>query len=176
MILSFQGKTPRIDKDAYVAQNATVVGDVEIGAFSSIWPGAVLRADLSSITIGKYTSIQDTCVIHVEGSLSSPSAEYPAVIGDYCTVGHGAVLHGCTLGERVLIGANATVFNSAHIGAGSIIGMGSVIPDNKVIPPRSVVVGVPGRIVRETTPEEWERAKTHAELYSELARIYRDIL
>ncbi|MBU7018443.1 MAG: gamma carbonic anhydrase family protein [Theionarchaea archaeon] len=176
MIYPFEDSTPRIHKNAYVAQNATLVGNIEVGAYSSIWPGAVLRADLSSITIGEYTSIQDNCVIHVEGDLQTPSSESPVILGDYCTVGHGAVLHGCTIGDRVLIGAQAVIFNNATIGTGSIIGMGSVIPDNKKIPPRSVIIGVPGKIVREITEEEWKRSKAHAVLYSELAKKYKTIL
>ncbi len=176
MICPFEGKLPRIDATAYIAKNATIVGDVEIGAHSSVWPGAVLRADLSSITIGKYTSIQDNCVIHVEGSLTHKPPDYPALISDYVTIGHGAILHGCTIGERVLVGANASIFNNAVIGEGSIIGMGAIIADDKKIPPRSVVIGVPGRVVRQVTEEEWERSKSHAELYSELAKKYRDIL
>jgi carbonic anhydrase/acetyltransferase-like protein (isoleucine patch superfamily) len=176
MIYPFEGVKPRIHETAYVAKNATVVGNVEIGAHSSIWPGAVLRGDLSSITIGRYTSIQDNCVIHVEGSLSDPSTGSPAVIGNYCTIGHGALLHGCIIGERVLIGAHAAVFNNARIGDGSILGMGCVISDNKEIPSRRVVVGIPGRIVREVTEEEWTRSKAHAELYAELAEKYKKIL
>jgi carbonic anhydrase/acetyltransferase-like protein (isoleucine patch superfamily) len=173
MLYSFEGNLPRIHETAYIAHNAIIIGDVEIGAHSSVWPGAVLRADFSSITVGNYSSVQDTCVIHVEGSLDNEAPEYPAVIKDYCTIGHGAVLHGCTIGERVLIGANATIFNNATINEGSIIGMGCVIADNKVIPPRKVVVGVPGRIVRDVTAEEWERSKIHAELYAALADKYK---
>jgi len=176
MIHSFEGKTPRIHESAYIAKNATIIGNVHIGVHSSVWPGAVLRGDFSSITIGKYTSIQDNCVIHVEGSIFNFSyPEHPAVIKDYCTVGHGAVLHGCTIGDRALIGANAVIFNNAVIGEGSIVGTGCVIPDNKEIPPRSVVVGVPGRIVRDITEKEWEQSKTHAELYAELATKYKDL-
>jgi carbonic anhydrase/acetyltransferase-like protein (isoleucine patch superfamily) len=176
MIYPFDGKTPRIHKSAFTAQNSTIIGDVDIGAHSSIWPGAVLRADFSSITIGKYTSIQDNCIIHVEGSLSNPAPESPAVVGDYCTVGHGAILHGCTIGDRSLVGAQAVIFNNATIGEGSIVGMGAVISDNKEIPPRSVVMGVPGRIFRKVTEEEWNISKAHAELYSELASKYKGIL
>jgi carbonic anhydrase/acetyltransferase-like protein (isoleucine patch superfamily) len=177
MIYSFDGATPRIDDTAYVALNATVIGKITIDAHSSIWPGAVLRADFSSITIGTYSSVQDNCVIHVEGSLDDMhSPELPAVIGDYCTVGHGAILHGCTLGDRVLVGSNAVIFNGVSIGDGAIIGMGSVVPDNKEIPSKSVVVGVPGKVVRTLTEEEWNRAKLHAELYAALADRYKNIL
>ena len=176
MIYPFDGKTPRIHKSAFTAQNSTIVGDVAIGAHSSIWPGAVLRADLSSITIGEYTSIQDNCVVHVEGSLFHHSPETAALIGNYCTVGHGAILHGCTIGDRSLVGAQAVIFNNATIGEGSIIGMGAVISDNKEIPPRSVVMGVPGRVVRTVTEKEWDMSKAHAELYSKLASKYRGIL
>jgi carbonic anhydrase/acetyltransferase-like protein (isoleucine patch superfamily) len=176
MIYPFEGKTPRIHKSAFTAQNSTIIGNVDIGAHSSIWPGAVLRADLSSITIGEYTSIQDNCVVHVEGSLSHASPETAAFIGNYCTVGHGAVLHGCTIGDRSLVGAHAVIFNNATIGDGSIVGMGAVISDNKEIPPRSVVMGVPGRVVRKVTEEEWNISKAHAELYSELASKYKGIL
>lgn len=177
MIYPFDGITPRIHDTAYVAKNASVIGDITLSAHSSIWPGAVLRADFSSITIGKYTSVQDNCVIHVEGSLEEVHApELPVVIGDYCTIGHGAILHGCALGNRVLVGSNAVIFNGVTVGDGAIIGMGSVIPDNKNIPSKSVVVGVPGKIVRTLTEKEWERAKIHAELYAALADRYKTIL
>ncbi|MGD2247824.1 MAG: gamma carbonic anhydrase family protein [Candidatus Methanofastidiosia archaeon] len=176
MIYPFEGKTPQIDQTAFIAKNATIVGDVTIGAHASVWPNAVLRGDFSSITIGNYTSIQDTCVIHVDGSLSDSDPESPAILGDYCTIGHGALLHGCTLENRVLVGASAVVFNRTTIGEGSIIAMGCVIPDNKKIPPRSVVMGVPGKVVREITAEEWEQSKAHAELYAALADKYRSIL
>jgi len=177
MIYPFDGITPQIHDTAYVAENATVIGKVKIDTHSSIWPGAVLRADFSSITIGRYSSVQDNCVIHVEGSLDDvESPELPVVIGDYCTIGHGAILHGCSIGNRVLVGSNAVIFNNVIIGDGTIIGMGSVIPDNKKIPPRSVVVGIPGKIVRKLTEEEWDRAKKHAELYAALADRYRNIL
>lgn len=176
MIHSFEGKTPRIHESVYVAKNATIIGNVHIGVHSSVWPGAVLRGDFSSITIGKYTSVQDNCVIHSEGSIFTFSyPDYPAVIGDYCTVGHGAVLHGCTIGDRTLIGAHAVIFNNADIGEGSLIGMGCVVPDHKQIPPRSVVVGVPGRVIREVTHEEWEQSKTHAECYAQLAARYKEL-
>ena len=174
MICPFNGITPHIHKSAYIAENATIIGDVRVGVQSSVWPGAVLRGDFSSITIGKYTSIQDNCVIHAEGNISgSFYPEYPAVIGDFCTVGHGAVLHGCTIGDRTLVGAHALVFNNTTIGTGSIIGMGSVVPENKEVPPRSVVVGIPGKVIRKVTEEEWERSKTHAEVYAELAQKYK---
>lgn len=176
MIYPFEGKAPEIDQTAYIAKNATIVGDVSIGAHASVWPNAVLRGDFSSITIGTYSSIQDTCVIHVDGSLSDSGPESPAVINNYCTIGHGALLHGCLLENRVLVGANAVIFNNVVIGEGSIVGMGCVIPDNKEIPPRSVVMGVPGKIVREVTEKEWEQAKAHAELYAELADKYKSIL
>lgn len=176
MILSFEGKTPHIDETAFIAGNATIVGDVVVGAHSSIWPGAVLRGDFSSITIGRYSSIQDNCVIHVEGTFNPADAEFPTVIGDYCTIGHGAMLHGCHIEDRTLVGAMAVVFNNATIGKGSIVGMGSVIPDNKKIAARKVVVGVPGRAVRDVTDEEWKRSKAHALLYAELAEKYRHIL
>ncbi|MGC1122408.1 MAG: gamma carbonic anhydrase family protein [Candidatus Methanofastidiosia archaeon] len=176
MILSFEGKTPRIHETAFIAKNATVVGDVAVGAHSSVWPGAVLRGDFSSITIGRYSSIQDNCVIHVEGTFNPADVKVPAVIGNYCTIGHGAMLHGCTIQDRALVGAMAVIFNNATIGEGSIVGMGSVIPDNKEIAARKVVVGVPGRAVRDITEEEWERSKAHALLYAELAEKYRHIL
>jgi carbonic anhydrase/acetyltransferase-like protein (isoleucine patch superfamily) len=177
MIYSFDGVTPNIHDSAFVAKNATVIGKITVGAHSNIWPGAVLRADFSSIVIGKYSSVQDNCVIHVEGSLDDIHApELPVVIGDYCTVGHGAILHGCTLDDRVLVGSNAVIFNGVSIGEGTIIGMGSVIPDNKEIPSKSVVVGVPGKVVRRLTEEEWQRSRSHAELYAALADRYKNIL
>ena len=132
---------PNIHPAAWVAPGAFVRGDVTIGEQSNIWYNAVLRGDQEKITVGKATTIQDCCVLHGDAGCD-------VVVGDYVTVGHGAVLHGCTVEDNCLIGMNAVVLDHAVIGAGSIVGAGAVVASGTVVPPRSLVVGVPGKVVR----------------------------
>lgn len=147
----------------YVASNATVVHDVRIGRESSVWYGTVVRGDVASITIGKYTNLQDLTVVH-------PETDEPIEIGDHVTVGHRAILHMQTLGTGCLVGMGAILLAHSHIGRECIIGAGALIPEGKQIPDRSVVVGMPGRIVRQVSDEEAARLLVHAERYAETAQ------
>jgi len=149
----------------FVAGNATVIGNVTVGKHVGIWFGAVIRADKDRIVIGDRSNIQDNCVVHT-------SKGFPVIIGNDVSVGHGAILHGCTIGSRVLVGMGAIIINGAKIGEGSIIGAGAVITEGKIIPANSVVIGVPGRIVRQTDQDQQQHILNNAVSYVELAREY----
>ncbi|MGB8310565.1 MAG: gamma carbonic anhydrase family protein [Halobacteriota archaeon] len=149
----------------YIAPTATVIGDVEIAPDSSVWFGAVIRGDVASIKIGRRTSVQDDAVIHVSEGVGT-------VVGDDVTIGHSAVIHGSNIGDTILIGIGAIVLDNATVGVGSIIGAGAVVTEEAVVPPRSLVLGVPGRVVREVTSEQIEWIKNNAEQYVQLARRY----
>lgn len=143
IIKPFQGKTPVLT-GSYIAEDVSVIGDVIVKEGASIWYGTVLRGDTDAIVIGRNTSIQDNSVVHC-------AANYPTVIGDNCVVGHNVILHSCTVEDGCLIGMGAVLLDGCHIGAGSIVAAGAVVSPHKVIPPNSMVMGVPGRVVRELT-------------------------
>ena len=149
----------------FVAGNATVIGDIAIGKEVGIWFGAVIRADKDHIVIGDRSNIQDNCVVHT-------SKGFPVTIGVDVSIGHGAVLHGCTIGNCVLVGMGAIIINGARIGDGSIIGAGAVITEGKDIPPNSVVVGVPGKIVKLADEVQQQQILNNAASYVELAKEY----
>ena len=149
MIQSCHGHTPAIHPTARVAENATLVGDVTLGDRASIWYGAVLRGDSAPITVGADTNIQDNAVVHCD-------AGFPAVIGSGVTVGHGAILHGCTVEDGTLIGMGAILLNGCVIGKNSLVAAGALVTQNAVIPPESLVVGSPARVLRPLRPEELE--------------------
>ncbi|NLW17967.1 MAG: gamma carbonic anhydrase family protein [Firmicutes bacterium] len=157
----------KIHEDTFVAPSADVIGDVTVGAGSSIWYQAVLRGDMAPIIIGEQSNIQDGCLVHV-------ATDYPVRVGNYVTVGHGAILHGCTVEDGVLIGMGAIVLDGAVIGEGSIIGAGALIPEGKVIPPRSLVVGVPGKIIRQLDDAKAAELIAHAEKYAKLWREQKE--
>jgi carbonic anhydrase/acetyltransferase-like protein (isoleucine patch superfamily) len=163
VITTFDGTTPTVEDGAWVADNATVLGDAEIGAGSGVWFGAVVRADTESIRIGRDTNIQDNCVLHAD-----PGA--PLTIGDRVSIGHVAVLHGCTVESDVLIGMGAVLMNHARIGSGSLVAAGAVVVEGTVVPPGSLVAGVPGKVRRELTDDELEHVRTNARQYADLAR------
>lgn len=156
-------KNTKINSEAFIAETADVVGDVTIGEGSSMWYGAVARGDMSYIKIGKKTNIQDNATVHVDTDL-------PCIIGDYVTVGHNAVVHGCEVGNNCLIGMGAIILNGAVIGDNCIIAAGSLITEGAVIPPNSLVMGSPGKVRREVTAEEIETIKDNAVRYEELWR------
>ena len=137
----FKGMRPQIHEEAFVAPQVFLSGDVRVGKYSSLWPGVVARGDVNYISVGECSNVQDLVCLHV-------ADDAPCIIGDYVTVGHGAVLHGCEIEDHVLIGMSATVLTGAKIGRGSIIAEGALVKENDVIPPNSLVVGVPGKIVR----------------------------
>jgi carbonic anhydrase/acetyltransferase-like protein (isoleucine patch superfamily) len=160
-IKDFRGKGLRVLGRAYAAENATLMGDITLGEGASVWPGAVLRGDAAAIVIGENCNLQDNVVVHTD-------PEFPAVLAENCLVGHGAILHSCTLGEGVLIGMGAIVMTGAQIGEGSIIAAGALVSSNKVIPPHSVVMGA-GRIARQAAPEERARTIEECANYRALA-------
>ena len=170
MIRNFNGKTPKIAESAFVSEAAYVVGDVEIGEESNVWPGAVIRGDFGKITIGRNTSIEDNCVIH-SGTPSAPVGD--VFIGDRVIIGHGAVLNCRRIGDNVLVGMNATVLHDAEIGSNSVIGACCLVGQGMKIPDHSFVVGVPGKIKGQPTSDQlWWTREGYKE-YLELVRLYK---
>lgn len=149
----------------FMAGNATVVGDVTIGKQVGIWFGAVVRADKDRIIIGDRSNIQDNCVVHT-------SRGFPVTLGREVSVGHGAILHGCTIADQVLVGMGAIVLNGARIGKGSVIGAGAVIREGMDVPEGSVVVGVPGKVIKQADAVQQQNILTNAESYVQLAAEY----
>ena len=159
-------KTPIIHPDAYIAPNATVVGNVRIGAGSSVFFGSVLRGDREPITIGDDTNIQDNCVLHEEFG-------HPVSVGSRVTVGHGAILHSCTIGDETLIGMGAIILNGAVIGSHCIVGAGALVTGKMNAPDGSLIVGAPAKVVRELTEKEKESRLANAALYYQKSLEYR---
>ena len=157
---------PLVGNKVYIAETATVIGDVILSDEVNIWFGAVIRADMHFIRIGNRTNIQDNAVVHVTTAVS------PTYIGSGVTVGHGAIIHGCTIEDDCMIGMSATVMDDAVIGKGSLVGAGSLVPPNMKIPPKSLVVGVPCKIVRNITDEEYAMIIDRPQEYIDLAEIY----
>jgi gamma-carbonic anhydrase len=168
MIRSYRGVVPRIAASAYVDPSAQVIGDVVVGERSSIWPNVTVRADINIIRIGQETSIQDNSALHCD------EGPFPLLIGDRVTVGHLAMLHGCTIEDECLIGIGATVLNGAKIGKGSVIAAGCVVPEGADIPPSSLVMGVPGKVKRQVTDEEQQRFREGVQHYVRATQIYRE--
>jgi carbonic anhydrase/acetyltransferase-like protein (isoleucine patch superfamily) len=156
----FEGKKPQIDEKVFIAQGAHVLGKVTIGEFSSVWYNAIVRGDVNEIKIGRYTNIQDNAVVHVADN-------HPAIIGDYVTVGHNATVHACTVEDHCLIGMGSTVLDGAVIGRGSIVAAGAVVSPRTIVPPFSLVVGVPGKIIK-TLPENTDSTHAQAVKYKTL--------
>ena len=166
MIRPYRGIQPQIDPSAYIDPAAQVIGQVQVGARSSIWPSAVARGDVDRIIIGEETSIQDGTVLHCDHGV-------PLIIGNRVTVGHLAMLHGCTVEDGCVIGIGAIVLNRARIGQGSVVAAGALVAEGKEIPPGSMVMGVPGKVVRQVTPEEQQRFLDNAQHYVERTAEYR---
>jgi carbonic anhydrase/acetyltransferase-like protein (isoleucine patch superfamily) len=169
-VANFNGASPNIDSSAFIAPDAWIIGDVKIGARSSVFFSAVVRGDIQSITIGQDTNLQEHVLVHSSHGMS------PVVIGDGVTVGHRAIIHGCSIGNHSLIGMGATVLDNARIGEHCVIGAHSLVTKGTIIPPRSLVVGTPAKVARHLTDEEVADILTSAKRYSELADIYlRDL-
>lgn len=160
---------PRIGPGAWVADTARVIGDVSLGKDASVWFGAVLRADNASIQIGAGSNVQDGAVLHVDPGVS-------LTVGESVTIGHQAMLHGCTIGDGSLIGIQAVILNGARIGCGCLIGAGALITEGKEIPDGSLVMGSPGRVVRQLTPEQIAGLLESASGYVARAAMFRDKL
>jgi gamma-carbonic anhydrase len=161
----FLRRKPTLGKQVYIAPGAIVVGDVTLGNHSSVWHNAVLRADINRIVIGHHTNVQDTAVLHL-------ADESPCILGNFTTVGHGAVVHACKVGNEVLVGMRAILLDGVEVGAQSIIGAGALVTQSFRVPPGSLVLGAPARIVRTLTFEERASIKGFAEKYVQLASSY----
>jgi len=158
---------PRIHPTAFVAPGATVVGDVTLAEESSVWYSAVLRGDINHIIVGPRSNIQDCAVVHL-------ADEHPTLIGELVTIGHGAIVHACTIDDEVLVGMGAVVLDRANIGARSIIGANSLVPTGMKVPPGSLVIGSPATITRCLTTDEQASIRTWAQKYVETSKCFRD--
>lgn len=167
LIKPYRGTLPEIAEGAFVAENATVIGDVKIGKDANIWYGAVLRGDVGYIHIGVGTNIQDLACIHTTGGVSNSE------IGEWVTVGHSAVIHGAKIGDGCLVGMGSIILDNADIGAECLIAAGTVITPRTVIPARSLVRGQPGKVVRSLEEHEWQQGKLSAVYYVDLAKEHR---
>jgi carbonic anhydrase/acetyltransferase-like protein (isoleucine patch superfamily) len=166
MIVTFDGHTPTVDATAFVASNATLIGQVSIAAGASVFYGSVLRGDTDSITIGAGSNVQDNVSMHTDVGIQ-------LVVGSGVSIGHGAVVHGCVIEDDCLIGMSATVLNRAVIGTGSLVAAGAVVLEGTIIPPGSLVAGVPAKVRRELSDEERAGVKLNATHYVELAAAHR---
>jgi carbonic anhydrase/acetyltransferase-like protein (isoleucine patch superfamily) len=151
IVRGYEGKEPRFGQRVFVAENAAIIGDVELGDDVSIWYSATLRGDINAIRIGARANVQDNCTIHVT------HLEWPTIVGEDVTIGHGAIVHGCTVHRGALIGMGSRVLDGAVIGESALVGAGALVPEGMQVPPRVLVVGVPARVKRPLTPEELER-------------------
>jgi gamma-carbonic anhydrase len=168
MILPFQGKYPKVDPTAFIVENALIIGDVEIGVGTNIWFYAVVRGDTNSIRIGSKCSIQDACVIHV-------GDKHPTILEDEVSLAHRAVVHGCRIKRRSLVGIGAIVLNGAEIGEESVVGAGSLVAPQTIIPPRTLALGVPAKPVRSLREEDFELIRHTTDNYQNLKEIYRSL-
>ncbi len=164
-LLEYLGRWPQIGANVFLADNARVIGDVVIGEQSSIWFGSVLRGDINRVVIGQYTNIQDNSVCHV-------ADEYACIVGHYVTVGHHTILHGCTVGDEVLIGMGAVLMNGVVVGEQSIIGAAALLTEGLQVPPGSLVYGAPAKVVSTLGPTERRKIRGWAEKYCRLAANY----
>lgn len=165
-ILPYRGQRPQLGHDVLVASGAQLIGALTVGAESSIWFNTVIRADVQPITIGARTNVQDNSTIHVTAK------DGPCLIGNDVTIGHGTVLHACTIEDLCLIGMGAVILDKAVIRHGSIVGAGSVVTQGKDFPPRSMIIGSPARVVRQLTDEEYASLLHSARHYLEVSRQY----
>ncbi|MHA7282102.1 gamma carbonic anhydrase family protein [Arthrobacter sp. TMS2-4] len=165
-LIPFRGRTPVIGDSAFIAPTASLIGEVTLGAFAGVFYGASVRADTAAISIGAGTNLQDNVVVHADPG-------YPATIGERVSVGHGAVVHGCTIEDDCLIGMSATVMNGAVIGTGSLVAAGAVVLEGTVVPPRSLVAGVPAKVRRTLDDDEVEAVRANARHYKTLAQEHR---
>lgn len=167
-IIDFGGHTPVLPDSVFVAPTASIIGNATFGEESSAFYGVTVRADTSSISVGEGTNLQDNVVVHADPG-------FPAVIGDRVSVGHGAVVHGCTVADDCLIGMGATVLNGASISEGSLVAAGAVVLEGMQVPPGSLVAGVPAKVRRELTEDERQGVRDNAARYRELAARHRAV-
>jgi carbonic anhydrase/acetyltransferase-like protein (isoleucine patch superfamily) len=166
IVRGYAGKHPRIGDRVFLAETCAVIGDVVVGADSSIWYSTVLRGDVMPIQIGARTSMQDGTVVHVT------AGRFGTIVGDDCTIGHSAILHACTVEDFCLIGMGSTILDGARIGRGSLVGAGALVTPGTDIPPGSLVLGMPARVVRPINQKERDQIEYGAAHYVELARRY----
>lgn len=166
-VFPFNGTWPTIAEDVFIAPGAMIIGNVTIYEGASIWYNAVVRGDSAPIVVGRRTNIQDNCTLHVD-------ADAPLTIGDDCTVGHGAVVHGATVGDRVLIGMKAVVLSHSQVGSDTIIGASALVGERKTLPEGALALGIPARVARPLTPEERAGIVPSATGYQERARLHRE--
>lgn len=159
MLRAYRGVLPRVHPSAFVDESAQIIGDVEIGEESSVWMYAVLRGDVHRIRVGRQSNIQDGTIVHVM------NGTHPTTIGDRVTIGHAAVVHGCTIDDQCLIGMGAILLNGAHVGTGSVVAAGSLLVENMKVPPRSLVMGSPAKVKRLLLDAEVADILTYAERY-----------
>ncbi|OVZ60386.1 gamma carbonic anhydrase family protein [Pigmentiphaga sp. NML080357] len=157
---------PHIPASAYVAEGATVIGKARLGENASVWPGAVIRADNDDIVLGDSSNVQEGAVLHTDPGLK-------LIVGDYVTVGHQAMLHGCTIGDGSLIGIQAVVLNRAVIGKNCLVGAGAIVTEGKVFPDRSLILGAPAKVVRELTDEDIARIRKGVESYVQRQQLFK---
>ena len=169
MLYTFDGDTPQREGDTFVAPTAVVIGSVTLKHEASVWWGAVLRGDYDAITVGERSNVQDNAVVHMDEG-------FPVTLGNCVTIGHKAVLHGCTVGNNALVGINSVVMNEAVIGDDCLIGSNTLITEGKVIPPRSLVLGSPGKVVRELSDEEVSEITGFSDRYVRNFRRYQTLL
>lgn len=172
-IESYREHRPRLGRDVYVHPAATVIGDVELGDEVSVWPGVVMRGDVSSIRIGARSNVQDGAILHVSRPSARNPGGAPLVIGGEVTVGHGVILHGCTVGDRCLLGMGCLVMDRAVLEAQVLLGAGSLVPEGRVLQAGWLYLGRPAKAVRPLTPEELEQFARQADNYVRLAAEYR---
>ncbi|WP_406633424.1 gamma carbonic anhydrase family protein [Pseudarthrobacter quantipunctorum] len=164
----FAGTTPAVHESVFVAPTASIIGNATLARDSSAFYSVSVRADTAAITVGEGSNLQDNVVLHADPG-------FPCTVGERVSVGHAAVVHGCTVEDDCLIGMGATVLNGAVIGAGSLVAAGAVVLEGTVVPPRSLVAGVPGKVRRELTDEEYDGVRANAARYRELAAAHREL-
>lgn len=166
---TYQNLSPQLAASVWVHRSAVIIGDVQLADGVSVWPGVVLRGDQGAIVVGEGSNLQDGTIAHATGGIST------TIVGARCTVGHRVLLHGCRVEDDCLIGMGAILLDNCVVGAGSIVGAGAVIPKGKIVPPRSLVLGIPGKVVRTVSDVEFEEHIRHGYLeYQRLAQVYRD--
>jgi carbonic anhydrase/acetyltransferase-like protein (isoleucine patch superfamily) len=166
-LIELRGNEPKISPGAYVSPRATLIGDVEVGEGSSVWENAVLRADMGRIRIGRHSSIQDNCTIHTD-------IGGQCIVGDFVTIGHNAVVHGCTVHDYVVVGMNSTLLEGSEVGPISVVAAGSVVLEKEKMPPKVLLAGVPAKPVRNLDTSDQGAIKYAADTYVDLIKSYRE--
>ncbi|WP_408009582.1 gamma carbonic anhydrase family protein [Pseudalkalibacillus sp. A8] len=169
MLYPYNGKTPKVDESVFIAPGVHIIGDVTIGKNSSVWFNTVVRGDEAPIRIGERTNIQDNCTCHLY-------EEFPLILEDEVSIGHNVILHGCTIRKRALVGMGTTILDGAEIGESAFIGANTLIPPGKKIPPRTMVMGSPGKVVRELTEKDLELIQLTINTYEQKAKEFKENL